>query len=214
MFGFIVYMGLLDIGQLKVGEMLVVVVVIGLVGVMVGQIGKIKGCCIVGIVGGVEKCCYVVEMLGFDFCFDYCVDDFVEQLVQVCLQGIDVYYENVGGKVFDVVLLLLNIVVWVFVCGLVSGYNVIGLLDGLDCLLLLMVIIFKKCIWMQGFIIGQDYGYWIVEFQQQMGCWVQEGKIKYCEQFIDGLDQVLQVLIGLLKGENFGKVVICVVVDD
>ena len=139
---------------------------------------------------------------------------FAEQLAQACPQGIDVYYENVGGKVFDAVLPLLNTAARVPVCGLVSGYNATGLPDGPDRLPLLMATILKKRIRMQGFIIGQDYGHRIAEFQQQMGRWVQEGKIKYREQLIDGLEQAPQALIGLLKGENFGKVVIRVAADD
>ena len=109
---------------------------------------------------------------------------------------------------------LLNTAARVPVCGLVSGYNATGLPDGPDRLPLLMATILKKRIRMQGFIIGQDYGNRIAEFQQQMGRWVQEGKIKYREQLIDGLDQAPQALIGLLKGENFGKVVIRVAADD
>ncbi|MGS7493464.1 NADP-dependent oxidoreductase [Klebsiella pneumoniae] len=186
----------------------------GPVGATVGQIGKIKGCRTVGIAGGAEKCRYAVETLGFDLCLDHRADDFAEQLAQACPQGIDVYYENVGGKVFDAVLPLLNTAARVPVCGLVSGYNATGLPDGPDRLPLLMATILKKRIRMQGFIIGQDYGHRIAEFQQQMGRWVQEGKIKYREQLIDGLDQAPQALIGLLKGENFGKVVIRVAADD
>ncbi|HEM2190928.1 TPA: zinc-binding dehydrogenase, partial [Klebsiella pneumoniae] len=175
---------------------------------------KIKGCRTVGIAGGAEKCRYAVETLGFDLCLDHRADDFAEQLAKACPQGIDVYYENVGGKVFDAVLPLLNTAARVPVCGLVSGYNATGLPDGPDRLPLLMATILKKRIRMQGFIIGQDYGHRIAEFQQQMGRWVQEGKIKYREQLIDGLDQAPQALIGLLKGENFGKVVIRVAADD
>ena len=106
----------------------------------------------------------------------------------------DVYYENVGGKVFDAVLPLLNTAARVPVCGLVSGYNATGLPDGPDRLPLLMATILKKRIRMQGFISGQDYGHRIAEFQQQMGRWVQEGKIKYREQLIDGLEQAPQAL--------------------
>ena len=212
--GFTAYMGLLDIGQPKAGETLVVAAATGPVGATVGQIGKIKGCRTVGIAGGEEKCRYAVETLGFDVCLDHRADDFAEQLAQACPQGIDVYYENVGGKVFDAVLPLLNTAARVPVCGLVSGYNATGLPDGPDRLPLLMATILKKRIRMQGFIIGQDYGHRIAEFQQQMGRWVQEGKIKYREQLIDGLEQAPQALIGLLKGENFGKVVIRVAADD
>lgn len=212
--GFTAYMGLLDIGQPKAGETLVVAAATGPVGATVGQIGKIKGCRTVGIAGGAEKCRYAVETLGFDVCLDHRAADFAEQLAQACPKGIDVYYENVGGKVFDAVLPLLNTAARVPVCGLVSGYNATGLPDGPDRLPLLMATILKKRIRMQGFIIGQDYGHRIAEFQQQMGRWVQEGKIKYREQLIDGLEQAPQALIGLLKGENFGKVVIRVAADD
>lgn len=106
--GFTAYMGLLDIGQPKAGETLVVAAATGPVGATVGQIGKLKGCRTVGIAGGVEKCRYAVEVLGFDACLDHRAADFSQQLAQACPQGIDVYYENVGGKVFDAVLPLLN----------------------------------------------------------------------------------------------------------
>ena len=99
-------------------------------GATVGQIGKLKGCRTVGIAGGVEKCRYAVETLGFDVCLDHRAADFSQQLAQACPQGIDVYYENVGGKVFDAVLPLLNTAARVPVCGLVSGYNATALPDG------------------------------------------------------------------------------------
>ena len=206
--GFTAYMGLLDIGQPKAGETLVVAAATGPVGATVGQIGKLKGCRVVGIAGGPEKCRHAVEVLGFDLCIDHRAEDFAEQLASVCPAGIDVYYENVGGKVFDAVLPLLNTSARVPVCGLVSGYNATDLPDGPDRLPLLMGTLLKKRIRMQGFIIGQDYGHRIGEFQEEMGRWVQEGKIKYREQIIDGLENAPAALIGLLKGENFGKVVI------
>lgn len=107
--GFTAYMGLLDIGKPKEGETLVVAAATGPVGATVGQIGKIKGCRVVGVAGGVDKCRYAVEVQGFDACIDHHAPDFAEQLAQACPQGIDVYYENVGGKVFDAVLPLLNL---------------------------------------------------------------------------------------------------------
>ncbi|MFC3190589.1 NADP-dependent oxidoreductase [Pseudocitrobacter faecalis] len=206
--GFTAYMGLLDIGQPKAGETLVVAAATGPVGATVGQIGKLKGCRVVGIAGGPEKCRHAVEVLGFDLCIDHRAADFAEQLASACPSGIDVYYENVGGKVFDAVLPLLNTSARVPICGLVSGYNATDLPDGPDRLPLLMGTLLKKRIRMQGFIIAQDYGHRIGEFQEEMGRWVQEGKIKYREQIIDGLENAPAALIGLLKGENFGKVVI------
>lgn len=206
--GFTAYMGLLDIGQPKSGETLVVAAATGPVGATVGQIGKIKGLRVVGVAGGEEKCRHAVETLGFDACIDHHADDFAEQLKHACPQGIDVYYENVGGKVFDAVLPLLNTAARVPVCGLVSGYNATDLPPGPDRLPLLMGTILKKRIRMQGFIITQDYGDRIDEFQQEMGKWVQEGKIHYREQIIDGLENAPEAFIGLLEGKNFGKVVI------
>lgn len=212
--GFTAYMGLLDIGQPKAGETLVVAAATGPVGATVGQIGKIKGCRVIGVAGGAEKCRYATEVLGFDLCLDHYADDFAAQLAKACPNGIDVYYENVGGKVFDAVLPLLNTSARVPVCGLVSGYNATGLPDGPDRLSLLMATILKKRIRMQGFIIGQDYGHRVQEFQTEMGRWVQEGKIHYREQVIDGLENAPQALIGLLEGKNFGKVVIRVATEN
>lgn len=206
--GFTAYMGLLDIGQPKAGETLVVAAATGPVGATVGQIGKIKGCRVVGVAGGEEKCRHAVEVLGFDACIDHRADDFAARLADACPHGIDVYYENVGGKVFDAVLPLLNTSARVPVCGLVSGYNATGLPDGPDRLPLLMATLLKKRIRMQGFIIGQDYGHRIGEFQKEMGSWVNEGKIHYREQVTDGLEKAPETLIGLLEGKNFGKVVI------
>ncbi|NYU07964.1 NADP-dependent oxidoreductase [Enterobacteriaceae bacterium CCUG 67584] len=206
--GFTAYMGLLDIGQPKAGETLVVAAATGPVGSTVGQIGKLKGCRVVGVAGGAEKCRHATEVLGFDQCLDHHADDFAEQLKQACPQGIDIYYENVGGKVFDAVLPLLNTQARVPVCGLVSGYNATDLPPGPDRLGLLMGTILKKRIRMQGFIINQDYGHRIEEFQQQMGQWVKEGNIHYREEVTDGLENAPDALIGLLEGKNFGKVVI------
>ncbi|MEW5561128.1 NADP-dependent oxidoreductase [Enterobacter asburiae] len=212
--GFTAYMGLLDIGQPKAGETLVVAAATGPVGATVGQIGKIKGCRVVGIAGGEEKCRYAVETLGFDVCLDHHAADFAQQLAKACPQGIDVYYENVGGKVFDAVLPLLNTSARVPVCGLVSGYSATELPAGPDRLPLLMGTLLKKRIRMQGFIIGQDYGHRIGEFQTAMNQWISDGSIKYREQITDGLENAPEAFFGLLKGKNFGKVVIRVDADD
>ncbi|EKO3592076.1 NADP-dependent oxidoreductase [Vibrio metschnikovii] len=206
--GFTAYMGLLDIGQPKAGETLVVAAATGPVGATVGQIGKIKGCRVVGIAGGEEKCRYAKQVLGFDECLDHKADDFAQQLAQACPQGIDVYYENVGGKVFDAVLPLLNTSARVPVCGLVSQYNATALPTGPDRLPLLMGTLLTKRIRMQGFIIFDDYGDRYSEFAREMSQWLSQGKIHYREQIISGLDNAPQTFIGLLEGKNFGKVVI------
>ncbi|HGS4460415.1 TPA: NADP-dependent oxidoreductase [Vibrio metschnikovii] len=206
--GFTAYMGLLDIGQPKAGETLVVAAATGPVGATVGQIGKIKGCRVVGIAGGEEKCRYAKQVLGFDECLDHKADNFAQQLAQACPQGIDVYYENVGGKVFDAVLPLLNTSARVPVCGLVSQYNATALPTGPDRLPLLMGTLLTKRIRMQGFIIFDDYGDRYSEFAREMSQWLSQGKIHYREQIISDLDNAPQTFIGLLEGKNFGKVVI------
>lgn len=206
--GFTAYMGLLDIGQPKQGETVVVAAATGPVGATVGQIAKIKGCHVVGIAGGEEKCRYAKEVLGFDECIDHKADDFAEQLAKTCTQGIDVYYENVGGKVFDAVLPLLNTAARVPLCGLISQYNATSLPEGPDRLSMLMGTLLTKRIRMQGFIIFDDYGHRYNEFATDMTQWLSEGKVKYREQLIDGLENAPQAFIGLLEGKNFGKLVI------
>lgn len=206
--GFTAYMGLLDIGQPKAGETLVVAAATGPVGATVGQIGKLKGCRVVGIAGGAEKCRHAVETLGFDACIDHRADDFPEQLAKQCPDGIDVYFENVGGKVFDAVLPLLNTSARVPVCGVVAQYNSTDLPDGPDRLPLLLDTLLKKRMRMQGFIIFNDYGHRYDEFARDMSAWYAEGKIKYREQIVQGLKNAPEALIGLLEGKNFGKVVV------
>ncbi|MCD1127066.1 NADP-dependent oxidoreductase [Jinshanibacter sp. LJY008] len=206
--GFTAYMGLLDIGQPKAGETLVVAAATGPVGGTVGQIAKLKGCRVIGIAGSAEKCRYAVETLGFDLCLDHYQPDLAHQLANACPQGIDIYYENVGGKVFDAVLPLLNARARIPVCGIISQYNATALPDGPDRLGLLESIILKKRIRMQGFIIFNDYAHHFGEFIQQMGQWVAEGKIKYREHLVQGLENAPDAFIGLLKGENFGKLII------
>lgn len=212
--GLTAYMGLLDIGQPKQGDTLVVAAATGAVGSLVGQIGKLKGCKVVGIAGGAEKCRYGVETLGFDACLDHREEDFAEQLARECDQGIDVYFENVGGKVFDAVLPLLNPCARVPLCGLISQYNATELPAGPDRLSLLMGQLLVKRIKMQGFIVFDDYGHRYSEFSQAMGQWLAEGKIQYREDMTDGLDNTIGAFVGLLKGENFGKVVVRVGPDE
>jgi NADPH-dependent curcumin reductase CurA len=206
--GFTAYMGLLDIGQPKAGETVVVAAASGAVGSLVGQIAKIKGARAVGIAGGAEKCRYVVDELGFDACIDHRAPDFAAQLAAACPDGIDVYFENVGGAVFDAVLPLLNTKARVPVCGLIADYNATALPAGPDRLGLLARTILTKRIRMQGFIIFDDYGSRYGEFHAQMSAWLKEGKIKFREDIVDGLENAPQAFTGLLEGKNFGKLVI------
>lgn len=206
--GFTAYMGLLDIGAPKAGETVVVAAATGPVGATVGQVAKIKGCKVVGVAGGSEKCAHAIENLGFDACIDHKADDFAEQLEKACEQGIDVYYENVGGKVFDAVLPLLNTSARVPICGLVSQYNATSLPEGPDRLGMLMGQLLTKRIKMQGFIIFDDYGDRYDEFAQDMQKWLQDGEIQYREHLVDGFEKTISAFNDMISGKNFGKTVV------
>ncbi len=206
--GFTAYMGLMDIGQPKAGETLVVAAASGAVGSVVGQVAKLQGCRTVGVAGGKDKCRYAVETLGFDVCIDRRAPDFAEQLAQACPDGIDIYFENVGGAVFDAVIPLLNTSARIPLCGLIANYNLQDLPDGKDRLPLLQSLLLRKRIRMQGYIISLDYAHRFDEFVQAMGPWVKAGKVQMREDIVDGLEQAPQAFIGLLEGKNFGKLVI------
>ncbi len=206
--GFKAYMGLLDIGQPKPGETIVVAAASGAVGSVVGQIAKLKGCRAIGIAGGADKCRYVVEELGFDACIDHRSADLPALLAAACPKGVDVYFESVGGAVFDAVMPLLNAKARIPVCGMIAAYNTTSLPPGPDRLSMLMGMILRKRIKMQGFIIFDDYGPRFGEFFKAMSTWVKDGKIKHREDIVDGLDKVPEAFIGLLEGKNFGKLII------
>jgi len=186
--GFTAYMGLLDIGRPVAGETVVVAAASGAVGSVVGQIAKLKGCYVVGIAGGEDKCRYVTGTQGFDFCVDHLGADLPGHLAAACPTGIDVYFENVGGAVFDAVLPLLNAKARIPLCGLISAYNATQLPPGPDRLGLLTGILLRKRIRMQGFIVFDDYGSRWSEFAGAMGGWVQEGKVKVREDIVFGLE--------------------------
>jgi NADPH-dependent curcumin reductase CurA len=205
--GMTAYTGLLNIGQPQSGETLVVAAASGAVGSVVGQIGKIKGCRVIGIAGGKEKCRYVKEELGFDACLDHREPSLPERLQAACPRGIDVYFENVGGHVFEAVLPLLNNFARVPVCGLIAHYNDAGLPAGQDHVPELMFHILTKRLTFRGFIVW-DFASQLAEIQADVGKWLREGRIKYKEDITDGLENAPQALIGLLRGENFGKKVI------
>jgi len=206
--GFTGYMGLLDIGQPKPGETVVVAAASGAVGSVVGQVARLKGCHVVGIAGGVDKCRYVVEELGFDACIDHRSAELPRQLASACPKGVDVYFENVGGTVFDAVLPLLNTRARIPLCGLIAYYNDTALPPGPDRIGLLATTLLKKRIRMQGFIIFDDYGDRYGEFFAQMSTWLKAGEIKFREDIVDGLENAPQAFIGLLEGRNFGKLII------
>lgn len=206
--GLTAWAGLTRIGQPKQGETLVVAAASGPVGATVGQIGKLLGLHVVGIAGGAEKCSHVVGTLGFDACIDYKEEGFPEALKTAVPDGIDIYFENVGGAVFDAVLPLLNTRARIPVCGLISQYNATSLPDGPDRMNYLMGQILRRRMTMRGFIVFNDFGHLYREFAEQMGAWVKDGKIRYREEMIAGLEQAPAAFIGLLRGEAFGKRVI------
>jgi NADPH-dependent curcumin reductase CurA len=202
--GFTAYMGLLDIGRPVSGETVVVAAASGAVGSVVGQISRIMGCRVVGIAGAAKKCRYEIDELGFDDSLDHHSDDLPGRLAAASPKGIDVYFENVGGAIFDAVLPLLNAKARVPSCGLVAA----ELPPGPDRLGLLAGTLLRKRIKMQGFIVFDDYGPRWSEFAAAMGAWVRDGKVKFREDIVVGLDNAPEAFIGLLEGKNFGKLVI------
>lgn len=205
--GMTAYVGLLDIGQPKPGETVVVSAASGAVGSAVGQIAKIKGCRAVGVAGGPDKCRYVVQELGFDACVDYKGEDVLDGLKRACPSGIDVYFENVGGKVLDAVLRLINRNARIPLCGLVSQYNAPELPPGPN----IGPLLGNRAL-IKGFIIG-DHMDRQAAFLADCGRWVREGRLKYREDVVEGLERAPSALIGLLEGKNFGKLIVRVGAD-
>ena len=206
--GLTAWAGLTQIGQPKEGETLVVAGASGPVGATVGQIGKILGLRVVGIAGGAEKCQHVIDTLGFDACIDYKADGFADDLAKAVPDGIDIYFENVGGAVFDAVMPRLNPSARIPLCGLISQYNATALPEGPDRMNYLMGQLLRKRITMRGFIVFDDFGHLYPAFAKQMTGWVQDGKVKYREEMIEGLEQAPAAFVGLLRGEAFGNRVI------
>ena len=205
--GVTAYTGLLNIGQPKKGETVVVAAASGAVGSVVGQIARIKGTRVVGIAGTPEKCEFVKEELGFDACVNHSLQDFAENLKSACPNGIDVYFENVGGKVFEKVLPLLNNFSRIPVCGIISSYNATQLPAGPNLTPLLMRNILVKRLTFRGFIVW-DFDSQEEEALTQLSNWIKEGKIRYREDIVDGLENAPEAFMGLLEGKNFGKLVV------
>lgn len=205
---FTAYVGLLDLGQPKAGETVVVAAATGAVGAVVGQLAKLRGARVVGIAGGQDKCRYAVEELGFDVCLDRRAPNLAERLAAACPNGIDVYFENVGGEVFDAVLPLLNNHARVPVCGVISNYNADSLPPGPDQLPKVLTTVLQKRIRLEGFIILDHYATRFEDFRRDMGAWLGAGKVKLREDVVDGLENAPAAFIGLLEGRNFGKLVV------
>jgi NADPH-dependent curcumin reductase CurA len=208
--GFTAYMGLLDIGKPQAGETVVVAAATGAVGSVVGQVAKLQGCRTVGIAGGKTKCDWAVSDLGFDACIDHRGPALAERLAGACPAGIDVYFENVGGRIFEAVLPLLNARARIPVCGLISQYNASPPDDPAagDSMARLMRTVLVKRLTVRGFIIFDDYAPRLGEFWRTMQAWVRAGRIKYREDIVPGLENAPGAFLGLLEGRNFGKLVV------
>ncbi len=206
--GFTAYAGLLTIGQPKAGETVVVAAASGPVGSLVGQIAKIKGAQTVGIAGGPQKCAFVKDELRFDAVIDHKGADFPAQLAAVCPKGIDVYFELVGGAVWQAVLPLFIKFARVPVCGLIAQYNDdMGPKNGPDHLPGTMRQILSLSLLLRGFII-HEFEDQRPNFLRDVSQWIAEGKVRYREDIVDGFENAPEALIGLLEGGNFGKLLI------
>jgi NADPH-dependent curcumin reductase len=205
--GFTAYAGLLTIGKPKAGETVVVAAASGPVGSGVGQIAKIKGARAVGIAGGPAKCDFVTKELGFDACLDHHAPDLAERLKAACPKGIDVYFENVGGHVWDSVFPLLNEFARIPVCGLIAQYNATPPYPGPDRLPIVMREVLSRSLNIRGFI-QREFADQRPAFYKEMGQWIREGRVKYREDVIEGLERAPEGLIGLLQGKNFGKLIV------
>jgi NADPH-dependent curcumin reductase CurA len=205
--GFTAYAGLLTLGQPKAGETVVVAAASGPVGATVGQIAHIKGARAVGIAGGPEKCALVRDVFGFDVALDHRSPTFAEDLREACPDGIDVYFENVGGKVWDAVFPLLNTFARIPVCGLVAQYNSTGPFEGPDRLPSLMRDVLTKSLTIRGFI-QREFSAQRPDFYREMAQWIAEGRVKYQEDIVDGLASAPEAFIGMLEGRNFGKLIV------
>jgi NADPH-dependent curcumin reductase CurA len=205
--GFTAYAGLLTIGRPKAGETVVVAAASGPVGATVGQIARIMGARAVGIAGGAEKCALVREEFGFDAAIDHRSPTFSEDLRAACPDGIDVYFENVGGAVWDAVFPLLNTFARIPVCGLIAQYNATGPFEGPDRLPILMRDVLTKSLTIRGFI-QREFTDQRPAFYRDMVEWIADGRVKYKEDIVQGLENAPEAFFGLLEGRNFGKLIV------
>jgi len=206
--GFTAYAALLDIGQPKSGETVVVTAATGAVGSVVGQIAKMKGCRVIGIAGGPEKCSYAVGTLGYDACVDHYLAELPARLAAACPKGIDVYFESVAGPSLEAALPLLNLNARVPLIGFSAYYNLTSLPEGFNQVPALLRQILVNRITVKGFIFFDHYAARGADFMRDMSAWISAGKIKYREEILEGLQMAPDGLIGMLRGDNFGKLIV------
>jgi hypothetical protein len=200
--GMTAYFALLDIGQPQAGETVVVSAASGAVGSVAGQIAKLKGCRAVGVAGSEAKCDYVVKELGFDACINRKTQDLSSALKAACPNGIDVYFDNTAGAILEAVLQQINLGARIPLVGLISQYNAENPPAGPN----LMPLLVKRAL-IKGFLVS-DYQQRQAEFVNDVSQWLQEGKLKYKEDLVEGLENALHAFIGLLQGKNFGKLIV------
>ncbi|MBF8731373.1 NADP-dependent oxidoreductase [Pseudomonas guariconensis] len=203
MTGMTAYFALLDVGQPKAGETVVLSGAAGAVGSIAGQIAKLKGCRVVGIAGGKEKCQYLKDELGFDGVIDYKAEDVLAGLKRECPKGVDVYFDNVGGDILDAVLSRLNFKARVVICGAISQYNNKEAVKGPANYLSLLVNRAR----MEGFVV-MDYAKEYGKAVQEIAGWLASGQVKSKEDVVEGLETFPEALLKLFSGENFGKLVL------
>jgi hypothetical protein len=206
--GMTAYFGLLDVGQPKPGDTVVVSGAAGAVGASVGQIAKIKGCRAVGIAGGAAKCRYLVDELGFDAAIDYKAGDVREGLRAHCPKGVNVYFDNVGGDILDIVLTRLTLHACVVICGAISQYNNTTPVKAPSNYLSLLVNRAR----MEGMVVF-DYADRFPQARRDIAAWIAAGKLKSREDVVEGLQTFPETLLKLFNGENFGKLVLKVADD-
>ena len=205
--GLTAYVGLFDIGKPVAGETVVVSAATGAVGAVVGQLAKMQGCRVVGVAGSGRKCEYAINTLGLDDCVNHHSDRFSHDLKAACPDGVDVYFENVGGKVFEALLPLLNIGARIPLCGGIAYYNLTALPKGGDKVPILMRTLLVKRVLVQGFIIT-DHEHRREDFNRDMLQWLGEEKLQFREDFSDGLAHAPAALFDILAGNNFGKKIV------
>jgi NADPH-dependent curcumin reductase CurA len=200
--GLTAYAGLLDVGQPRPGETVVVSAAAGAVGSVVGQIAKIQGCRAVGTAGADAKCGFVVEELGFDACVNYKTQDLVQALRAACPGGIDVYYDNVAGPVLAAVLRHINLGARIPLVGLISQYNATEPPPGPN----LMPLLIKRAM-IKGFLVS-DAQHRLGDFLRDVSGWIQQGRLKYQEDIVEGLENAPRAFLGLFEGKNLGKLLV------
>jgi NADPH-dependent curcumin reductase CurA len=210
--GFAAYVGLLDIGKPKAGETVVVAAASGAIGSLAGQIARLKGCRVVVLVGSADKRRFVIEELGFGACIERRSADLSGQLAAACPNGIDVYFEGAGGAALDTVVPLLNAEARIPLIGLMTHYNDAGPPTGSKRLRLLARMLNTKHVKIKSFSVS-DHRHRYNEFCVQMSGWLKDGKVRFREDLVDGLENAPQALIGLLEGKRFGKLIIRVAND-